>query len=165
MREQRYGRVVFTASAAGIYGNFGQANYSAAKLAIVGLANTLAREGKERNVLANVIAPIAGTRLTAGVMPENLGAKLRPEHVSPLVAYLCHERSTETGALFEVGGGFIAKLRWERTQGLCLDPNRAIEPEDIAAGWDRVTRFDEATHPGDAVEAMRPVFENIGFKG
>jgi NAD(P)-dependent dehydrogenase (short-subunit alcohol dehydrogenase family) len=164
LREQRYGRVVFTASAAGLYGNFGQANYSAAKLGLVGLAQTLAREGRDRNVLANVIAPVAGTRLTQGVMPPNLLEALRPEHVSPLVAYLAHESCTESGSIFEVGGGFIAKLRWERADGIRLDPRKPIEPEDIAGAWDRITSFEKSTHPSDPIEAMKPVFENIGVR-
>src|SRR5690242_12267824 len=114
LRDQGYGRVVFTASAAGIYGNFGQANYSMAKLGLLGLSNTLALEGKKRNVLVNTIAPIAGSRLTETVLPKELVDALRPEFVSPLVAWLVHESSTETGGLFEVGGGFFSKLRWER---------------------------------------------------
>src|SRR6266545_3914601 len=107
MREQKYGRIVMTASAAGIYGNFGQANYSMAKLGLLGLSNTLAIEGRKKNVLVNTIAPIAGSRLTETVLPKELTDALKPELVSPLVAYLCHESCEETGGLFEVGGGFI----------------------------------------------------------
>ena len=119
MRDQGYGRIVFTSSAAGIYGNFGQANYSMAKLGIVGFASTLALEGRKRNVCVNTIAPIAGSRMTETVLPKELIDALRPEYVSPLVAYLCHESCEDTGGLFEVGGGFIGKLRWERTRGAC----------------------------------------------
>src|SRR5271155_1833798 len=107
MRDAGYGRVIFTASAAGIYGNFGQANYSMAKLGLVGLSNTLAIEGRKRGVLVNAIAPIAGSRLTETVLPKELTDALRPEYVSPLVGYLCHESCAETGGLFEVGGGFL----------------------------------------------------------
>src|SRR5271166_5807582 len=124
MRDAGYGRVVFTASAAGIYGNFGQANYSMAKLGLVGLSNTLSIEGRKRGVLVNAIAPIAGSRLTETVLPKELIDALRPEYVSPLVAFLCHESCTETGGLFEVGGGYFAKLRWERTQGKTLKIGR-----------------------------------------
>lgn len=80
-----------TSSAAGLYGNFGQANYSAMKLALVGFAKTLAAEGKSRNIHVNTIAPVAGTRMTATVMPPELIEALKPEYVSPLVAFLCHE--------------------------------------------------------------------------
>src|SRR5580698_1037572 len=141
MRDAGYGRVIFTASAAGIYGNFGQANYSMAKLGLVGLANTLAIEGRKRGVLVNTIAPIAGSRLTETVLPKELLDALRPEYVSPLVAYLCHESSAETGGLFEVGGGFFAKLRWERTQGTSLPIARPIAPEAVAAGWKEIVDF------------------------
>ena len=103
LREQKYGRVVMTASAAGIYGNFGQANYSMAKLGLVGLSNTLAVEGRKANVHVNTIAPIAGSRLTETVLPKELIDALRPEYVSPLLAWLCHESCEETGGLYEVG--------------------------------------------------------------
>jgi 3-hydroxyacyl-CoA dehydrogenase/3a,7a,12a-trihydroxy-5b-cholest-24-enoyl-CoA hydratase len=88
MREKGYGRIIMTSSAAGIYGNFGQANYSAAKLGLVGFAKTLAIEGEKRNVLVNTIAPMAGSRMTETVFPPDLVQALKPDYVSPLVAYL-----------------------------------------------------------------------------
>src|SRR6185437_4236879 len=93
MRDQGFGRIIMTTSAAGLYGNFGQANYSAMKLGLVGFAATLAKEGEKRNVLVNTIAPLAGTRLTETVMPPDLVAALKPEYIAPLVLYLCHEES------------------------------------------------------------------------
>src|SRR5262249_35481296 len=154
MRDAGYGRVVFTASAAGIYGNFGQANYSMAKLGLLGLSNTLAIEGKKRNVLVNTIAPIAGSRLTETVLPKELTEALRPEYVSPLVAYLCHESSTETGGLFEVGGGYFAKLRWERAQGARFPLGGTITPEAVAKAWPDVTSWEGAEHPADSTSSM-----------
>ncbi len=164
MRDAGYGRVVFTASAAGIYGNFGQANYAMAKLGLVGLSNTLAIEGRKRGVLVNTIAPIAGSRLTETVLPKELLDALRPEYVSPLVAVLCHESSTETGGLFEVGGGYYAKLRWERTVGKKIKLGKAIEPEALAAAWPEITSFEKTDHPADITSSMAPVIENIGSK-
>ncbi|MCK6592889.1 MAG: SDR family NAD(P)-dependent oxidoreductase, partial [Polyangiaceae bacterium] len=153
-----------TASAAGIYGNFGQANYSMAKLGLVGLSNTLAIEGKKRNVLVNTIAPIAGSRLTETVLPKELIDALRPEYVSPLVAYLCHESCSDTGGLYEVGGGFFSKLRWQRTEGELLAIGQAIEPEEVAASWGKITNFDKATFPGDITQSMQPVLSNLNNK-
>ena len=100
MREQRYGRVINTASGSGIYGSFGQANYSAAKLGLHGLTQTLAKEGEKRNIYVNSIAPVAGTRMTKTVMSQDMIEALKPDYVVPLVAYLCHESSKENGSLF-----------------------------------------------------------------
>ncbi|MBI5512197.1 MAG: SDR family NAD(P)-dependent oxidoreductase [Deltaproteobacteria bacterium] len=162
LRDAGYGRVLFTASAAGIYGNFGQANYSMAKLGLVGLANTLALEGKKRGVLVNTIAPIAGSRLTETVLPRELIDALRPEFVSPLVAYLCHESCTETGGLYEVGGGFLAKLRWERAEGHAFKLSRTLTPEQVAEHFGEVTDFSRATHPQTINESMEPILGNLG---
>jgi len=164
MRDQGYGRIVFTASAAGIYGNFGQANYSMAKLGQLGFANTLAIEGRKKNVLVNTIAPIAGSRMTETVLPKEVVDALRPEYVSPLVAWLCHEECEETGALFEVGGGFMAKLRWERTRGKTFKLGRAMTPDAVRQAWQSITDFTEATHPTDVANAMQPVMDNLGSK-
>src|SRR5262245_2814048 len=138
MRDAGYGRIIFTASAAGIYGNFGQANYAMAKLGLVGLSNTLAIEGRKKNVLVNTIAPIAGSRLTETVLPKELVDALKPEFVSPLVAWLAHESCTETGGLFEVGGGVMAKLGWERAYGKLLKLGRAMSPAACKLRWEPV---------------------------
>jgi 3-hydroxyacyl-CoA dehydrogenase/3a,7a,12a-trihydroxy-5b-cholest-24-enoyl-CoA hydratase len=161
MREQGYGRIVNTASAAGIYGNFGQANYSMAKLGIFGFSQTLAIEGRRKNILVNTIAPIAGSRMTETVLPPNLIEVLRPEYVTPLVARLCHEDSEETGGLFELGGGFISKLRWERTRGKTFRVGRSFTLEDVDAAWAEITSFEASTHPGSIAESMQPIMENL----
>jgi NAD(P)-dependent dehydrogenase (short-subunit alcohol dehydrogenase family)/acyl dehydratase/putative sterol carrier protein len=162
LRDQGYGRVIMTASAAGIYGNFGQANYAMAKLGLVGFASTLAIEGRKRNVLVNTIAPIAGSRMTETVLPPALLESLKPEFVSPLVARLVHESSEETGGLFEVGGGFFAKLRWERAGGKVFRVGRAISAEDLDAAWPAITTFDKtATHPETIAASMGPIMQNL----
>jgi len=137
MREQQFGRIIMTSSAAGIYGNFGQANYSAAKMALIGLGQTLAQEGKKYNIRTNTIAPIADSRLTATVLPEDIRAKLKPEFVSPLVAYLCSEQCEESGSLFEVGAGRYFHLKWYRSEGLALSSD-PVSPEEIEENFGKI---------------------------
>jgi 3-hydroxyacyl-CoA dehydrogenase/3a,7a,12a-trihydroxy-5b-cholest-24-enoyl-CoA hydratase len=161
LREQGYGRVIFTTSAAGIYGNFGQANYAMAKLGLVGLSNTLALEGAKRNIQVNAVAPVAGSRLTETVLPPDLLDALKPEAVSPFVAWLCHDSCNENGGLFEVGGGFMSKLRWERTEGRMFRVGRTIKPETVRDAWEDVTDFEATTHPHGVMDSMQPVFANV----
>ena len=116
MREQGYGRIINTSSAAGLFGSFGQVNYSAAKLALHGFTQALAKEGEKKNIRVNTIAPLAASRMLETVMPPDVLKTVNPNLVIPLVAYLCHESCEETGSVFEVGGGFVAKLRWQRTE-------------------------------------------------
>ncbi|KAF9984117.1 bifunctional hydroxyacyl-CoA dehydrogenase/enoyl-CoA hydratase fox2, partial [Entomortierella chlamydospora] len=130
-RKQKFGRIINTTSAAGLYGNFGQANYSAAKLALVGFTQTLALEGKKDNITCNVIAPMAASRMTETILPPDMLASLKPEMVTPLVEYLCHEDTTESGSIFEVGAGFIGKLRWERTGGHGFPIDKELLPEHV----------------------------------
>jgi 3-hydroxyacyl-CoA dehydrogenase/3a,7a,12a-trihydroxy-5b-cholest-24-enoyl-CoA hydratase len=161
MRDQGYGRIIMTASAAGIYGNFGQANYAMAKLGVVGFANTLAIEGAKKNVRVNTIAPIAGSRMTETVLPKNLIEALKPEFVSPLVAYLCHESCEETGGLFEVGGGVMNKLRWERTVGKRFPHGRALTVEQVQSAFKQITDFAKSTHPSTIQDSLESVLDNV----
>lgn len=109
MKEQKYGRIIMVTSAAGLYGNFGQTNYSAMKLALVGFANALAIEGAKLGIKVNTIAPLAGSRMTETIMPPELVKALKPEFVVPLVAYLCHDTADSTGGIYEVGAGWVSK--------------------------------------------------------
>ncbi len=117
MREQSYGRVVSTASAAGIFGNFGQANYGAAKMGLVGLTRVLAVEGARFNILANAIAPVAKTRMTEDLFGDAMDA-LTPETVTPIVTYLAHEDCEVTGEVYSVGGGRVARIFTGVTPGV-----------------------------------------------
>lgn len=161
MRDQGYGRVIFTASAAGIYGNFGQTNYAMAKLGVVGMAQTLALEGAKKNVRVNAIAPIAGSRMTETVLPKEILDSLKPELVTPLVAYLAHESCEENGSLFEVGGGFFAKLRWERAEGKTFRLGRAVSPEAVKSAFSEITSFEKSTHPANITASMQPIMANV----
>ncbi|GJJ76627.1 (3R)-3-hydroxyacyl-CoA dehydrogenase / 3a,7a,12a-trihydroxy-5b-cholest-24-enoyl-CoA hydratase / enoyl-CoA hydratase 2 [Entomortierella parvispora] len=165
-KKQKFGRIINTTSAAGLYGNFGQANYSAAKLALVGFTQTLALEGKKDNIYTNVIAPMAASRMTETVLPPDMLASLKPEMVTPLVEYLCHEDSTENGSIFEVGAGYVGKLRWERTGGHGFPIDRTLLPEHIQERWEKITNFEDgrATHPTSTQESMEGIianFENV----
>ena len=117
MKEQGYGRIVSTSSAAGIFGNFGQTNYGAAKMGLVGLTRVLAVEGAKYNIKANAIAPLAMTRMTENIMGGRFGDKLGPEKVSPIVAFLAHEDCPVSGQTFSVGGGRVAHVFIAETQG------------------------------------------------
>ena len=109
--------MINTTSIAGLYGNFGQANYSAAKLGLHGFTNTLAREGESKGIFANTIAPMGNTRMIRGVLDKEIAVSLDVKHVVPLVLYLCHDTCQHNGGLFESGSGWMASLRWQRSKG------------------------------------------------
>jgi len=161
MTEQGYGRVLFTTSSAGLYGNFGQTNYGSAKLSLVGFANTLSLEGQRKNVLVNTIAPFAASRLTEGLLPPAVFDSLKPEYVSPIVAYLCSEDNETTGGVYEVGGGFYSSLRWERTKGKLFRLGRDVSPDDIESSWKQITDFSETDHVSSVMESLGPIIQNV----
>jgi len=101
--------------------------------------------------------------MTESILPEALISSLKPEYVSPLVLYLCHDTSTENGGLFEVGGGWVSKLRWERTRGATI-PVDEISPEIIRQNWSRITDFTDADHPTSSQEAFSYVMSNTRGK-
>jgi len=159
-REQKYGRIIMTSSAAGVYGNFGQANYSSAKLALVGFANSLAKEGQKLNIYCNTICPLAGSRMTETVLPPDLVKALRPEYIAPLVAFLCHDTCSANGDLFELGAGWVSKLRWQRTKGH-LFPLDLFTPEALRDNWSSVVDFKDASYPTTLNDSLNFVIENL----
>ncbi|MDD0973027.1 SDR family oxidoreductase [Pseudomonas fontis] len=165
LREQNWGRVIFTSSTSGIYGNFGQANYGMAKLGLYGLTRTLALEGRKHNILVNAIAPTGGTRMTEGLIPPQVFEQLKPELISPLVVFLGSEQCQDSGQLFEVGGGWIGKTRWERSLGVGFDPKAGFSVEDVAANWAQIGDFEGAVHPKDSLEALAQMMANLHKHG
>jgi NAD(P)-dependent dehydrogenase (short-subunit alcohol dehydrogenase family) len=138
MREQGYGRIVNTSSASGLFGNFGQANYGAAKSGVAGLTRVLAIEGAGHGIKVNAIAPIASTRMTHDVLGD-LAAKVSPESVSPLVAFLAHEECSVNGHVYSVAGGRVARIVAAETHGVVLAENTA---EAIRANLSLIDQLD-----------------------
>ena len=136
MREQNYGRIVFTSSSSGLYGNFGQSNYGAAKMAMLGLMNTLHLEGAKNNIRVNCLAPTAGTAMTEGLLPEPVFKLLSPEAVSPAVVFLAGPDAPSRKVL-GAGGGSFAVYKGFETVGVNLLPDN-VTPEGIAAAWSSI---------------------------
>ena len=157
MRDQGYGRVVNTSSAAGIFGNFGQTNYGAAKMGVVGFTRVLAQEGAKYGILANAIAPGAKTRMTEDIM-GGAADKLEPRLVSPIVGYLASEACSATGRLFSVAGGRLAEIFIGVTQGI-FDPNLSME--SIAERWDELCDREGYLVPSNASEELGLLFSHI----
>ena len=152
MREQSYGRIVSTASAAGVYGNFGQTNYGAAKMGIVGLMNCVCQEGARYGVLANTVVPTAGTRLTATVMPPDVVDKVKPEYVAPMVVYMCSEQFQESGKIYTAGGGYFSRAAVVEGPGIFLDTAAGITPDMIAEQIEKISSLDGGREYSSAMD-------------
>ena len=137
MREQQYGRVVVTTSSTGLYGNFGQANYGAAKLSLVGLMNTLKIEGERDNIRVNAICPVAATRMTANILPPQLADRLKPDYVTPGVVHLVSE-DAPTGAILTAGAGGFALARIYETEGVYLGED-GLSAEEVRDNWAKIS--------------------------
>jgi NAD(P)-dependent dehydrogenase (short-subunit alcohol dehydrogenase family) len=135
-REQSFGRVVVATSTSGLFGNFGQANYSSAKLGLIGLINTLAQEGAKYNIKANAVAPIAATRMTQDILPPEVLEKLTPEYVAPVVAYLCSEEVPDTASIFIVGGGKVQRAALFQNDGVTFSGVPSVD--EVAAKWNEI---------------------------
>jgi len=165
MKNQEYGRIVMTSSSSGLYGNFGQSNYGAAKLGVVGFMNTLAQEGAKYNIRVNALAPTAGTRMTEGLMSEQAFNLLTPETVTPAVLYLVNE-DAPTHTILAAGAGAYAVAKIVETDAVWL-PIEEQTPEGIAAHWDQISGGAETQLKAGFEQTFRMVgkaAEGLGIK-
>jgi len=165
MKNQEYGRIVMTSSSSGLYGNFGQSNYGAAKLGVVGFMNTLAQEGAKYNIRVNALAPTAGTRMTEGLMSEQAFNLLTPETVTPAVLYLVTE-DAPTHTILAAGAGAYAVAKIVETDAVWL-PTEEQTPEGIAAHWDQISGGAETQLKAGFEQTLRMVgkaAEGLGIK-
>ena len=143
-RQQSYGRVILTSSSSGIWGQFGQSNYGAAKTAMLGFMNVLKQEGAKYNVMVNTIAPVAGTRLTQSVMPQEMVDRLKPEHVVPAVTYLVSNENTDSGLVIEAGAGNYNRAVMVKGPGLRPGLEDLKDAEWVQENWAGITSLDGA---------------------
>jgi hypothetical protein len=164
MMKQKYGRIIMTSSASGLYGSGGQANYASAKLALVGFSNSLAKEGAKYNIVVNALAPVAGSRMTETVMPKDMTDALDPKFVAPIVAFLCHESCTQTGGTYETGAGYVGAVRWQRSAGVHFPlTDGQFTPETIATKWAGINDFGkDNTNPTSLGDTMAVIMGQLG---
>jgi len=157
MRDQNYGRVLMTTSSTGLYGNFGQANYGAAKMGLAGFARTLALEGARSNVRVNTIAPTAATRMTQELFPADLLARFRPDLVAPAALFLVSE-DAPTGAILGAGAGVVQAAYVTLTRGVALDE---ATPEAVAASWAAITDREGEIVPQSGAEQAMTIMQRL----
>jgi 3-hydroxy-3-methylglutaryl CoA synthase/NAD(P)-dependent dehydrogenase (short-subunit alcohol dehydrogenase family)/putative sterol carrier protein len=160
MRENGYGRIVMTASAAGMFGNFGQANYSSAKMGLIGMMNTLELEGAKSNIKVNTIAPVAATQMTKGLMPDDLFAKIKPECVAPMVLYLCSEQCPVSGNIYNAGMGYFGRTAIMAGPGIGIGEAGEIPPlEEVYKKIEAIGSLEGAKEFKDTNLSVGPMLE------
>lgn len=162
MKNNGYGRIVVTTSASGLYGNFGQTNYAAAKLGIVGFMNSLKLEGLKYNVRINAVAPLAATRLAQGVFSEEIALRLKPELVTPIVAYLCSDQCEASGDIISAGAGSYSAVKIVEGEGVRFGTEHEITPEMIAVKYREITNMERARSFNDAHEQLETLPASCG---
>jgi NAD(P)-dependent dehydrogenase (short-subunit alcohol dehydrogenase family) len=161
MRDQQYGRIVVTTSSTGLYGNFGQTNYGAAKLGLVGFMNTLKLEGAKDNIKVNAICPVAGTRMTENLMPPAVLEMLKPEYVTPGVVFLASE-DAPTGVILTAGAGIFSAAQIVESNGVNL--GHGADADTVADYWTKITDFTGARHYTMGGEQTAKLMERLQDK-
>jgi NAD(P)-dependent dehydrogenase (short-subunit alcohol dehydrogenase family) len=156
MKENQYGRVVFTSSVSGLYGNFGQANYGAAKMGVVGMMNTLKIELSKYDITVNTIAPNAWSRMTADIFPPDFKQKMNPQFNAPMVLYLCSAENQVSGMIFSMGAGWYGRSSVVSGKGICIgNAKREIEIEEIRDNFNTILSLADAEPIENANGIMR----------
>ena len=160
MKEQEYGRIIMTSSSSGLFGNFGQTNYGAAKMGVVGLMNTLKLEGAKYNIHANSVAPTATTRMTEALLPPEFQEKLDPKYIIPAVIFLASEKAPN-GEILEVGAGVVANTYIMETMGKYFGTDDNFSAEAVSESWEQITDTSEARRPFQGGDIAIKHFETI----
>lgn len=158
MRDQQYGRIVMTTSSTGLYGNFGQTNYGAAKLGQIGLMNSLKLEGEKNNIRVNAVSPVAATRMTENLMPPQALELLKPEYVTPGVVYLCSE-DAPNGVIMSAGAGVFAVAKIVETRGAFLGRDEKLTVEAVRDNWAKISDDKDAKAYWQGGEQTMKFFE------
>ena len=161
MKSQGYGRIIMTTSAAGLFGNFGQSNYGAAKMGVLGLMSTLELEGARYDIKVNAVAPIAATRLTEDILPPNLLEALQPEAIVPLTLFLCCRDCPVSGDIYNAGAGLFGRAAIVAGPGALVGGEQPATPEQIADRWEEICSLEGAAEHGDAIASLGPMMDAL----
>lgn len=162
MRDANYGRILLTTSTAGLYGNFGQTNYAAAKLGLVGFMNALKLEGAKYNILVNTVAPLAATAMAGGTFPEEISEKIKPELVAAMALYLVSDQCAVTGRILTAGGGYYSSVRLYEGAGVRFEPDAPVSVEQVAKRFTEIIAMQDARPYDNATENVIQILSGLG---